>query len=77
MKNPFELLVTYAEYRQGFVAEIWLDDVHIAELYWDEKRGKCLELFSVLEHGLVVPLEAFQEIIKAADEKLWPPAIAS
>jgi hypothetical protein len=35
MQNPFELIVTYAEYRQGFVAEVWLNNQHIAEVYED------------------------------------------
>jgi hypothetical protein len=70
MENPFELLVTYAEYRQVLVAEIWFDKVHVAQLYQGEKQGKCLELFCVPEQRLVLPLETFQEVLKAANKKV-------
>ena len=73
MQNPFELIVTYADYRQGFVAEVWLNDIHIAEVYEDARGGKRVELYFLQKRELILPLEALQETLQLAHEKLWPP----
>ena len=74
MQNPFELIVTYADHRQGFVAEVWLNDMHIAEVYEDAKQGKRIELYFLKERTLSLPLEAFQETLQKASNELWPVA---
>ena len=74
MQNPFELIVTYADYRQGFVAEVWLNNLHIAEVYQDAQGGKRIELFFLQKRELSLPLEALQETLQRAHEKLWPAA---
>jgi hypothetical protein len=74
MQTPVEIIVTYADYRQGFVAEQWLDNVHLAELYEDGQGGKHVELFFVQERNLALPLDAFQDALQRAKYQLWPPA---
>jgi hypothetical protein len=74
MQELFEIIVTYAEYRQGFVAELWLHNVHLGELYEDGQGGKHLELYFMQEGELSLPLEAFQEVLQRAKDRLWPPA---
>jgi len=73
MPNPFEILVTYADYRQGFVAELWLNNIHTAELYEDAQGGKHVELFFMQERDLSLSLEDFLEALQRAKDMLWPP----
>ncbi|WBA43991.1 hypothetical protein [Hymenobacter canadensis] len=72
MHNPFELLVTYADYREGFVAEVWLNNIHIAEVYEDAQGDKRVELYFMQKQDLSLPLEALQETLQRAKETLWP-----
>ena len=72
MQNPFELLITYADYRGGFVAEVWLDNRHIAEVYEDAQGGKRVELYYLQQRSLSLPLEALQETLQKAHVALWP-----
>jgi hypothetical protein len=72
MEKAFELLVTYAEDRQDFVAEIWLHNRPIAELYRDQQQTKCLALLCPGMQEVDLPLEDFQAILQAANDKLWP-----
>ena len=73
MPNPFEILVTYADYRQGFVAELWWNSSHAAELHEDAQGGKHVELYCAPGHVLSLPLEEFQEAVQQAKDRLWPP----
>ena len=74
MQNPFELIVTYADYRQDFVAEVWLKNLHIAEVYADAKGDKRVEVYFLQQRDLLLPLEALQETLQRAHKALWPPA---
>jgi len=73
MPNPFEILVTYADYRQAFIAELWLNNIHTAELYEDAQGGKHVEVYCPPEHVLSLPLKEFQEALQQAKDRLWPP----
>jgi len=72
MENAFELLVTYDQDWQDLSAEIWLHNHHIAELYRDQQQTKCLESLCSAAQGVTLPLEAFQAILQAANDKLGP-----
>lgn len=74
MQNPFELIITYADYRQGFVAEVWLNDIHIAEVYEDARGNKRVEIYFLQQRDISLPFEAFQETLLRAHENLWPQA---
>ena len=70
MKNTFELLITYADYRQGFVAEIWANNTHVGEVYTDENNLKKLDIFRFESEALSLDLSDFLLILKEADERL-------
>jgi hypothetical protein len=46
----------------------------LAELYEDGQGGKHLELYFMQEGELSLPLEAFQDVLQRAKDRLWPPA---
>jgi hypothetical protein len=72
MQNSFEVLVTYADYRQGFVAELWLANQHVAEIYQDAQGKKCIDLHCPRAQALSLPLDAWLEALQQAQAALWP-----
>ena len=72
MQHFFEVLVTYADYRQGFVAELWLANQHIAEIYQNAQGGKCIDLHCPPAQALSLPLDAWLEALQQAQAALWP-----
>ena len=70
MKNSFELIITYAEYREDFIAEIWRNNVHIAEIYFGENNEKMVEIFHFDAPFISFNLTELMLILHEADKKL-------
>ena len=69
MKN-YEILITSPPDRENLVAEIWHDNIMIAELNQEDKDNLKLEIYSNKETPISLDYLDFLDALQVAKEKL-------
>jgi hypothetical protein len=67
--NKFRIEITDVPYREKLIAEIWFEEIHVAEIN-QETQDLEIEIFPT--ERVKVPLRDFREVIENAVIRLGP-----
>lgn len=61
LNTNIEIIVAFADYRDLFVAEIWMGNIHVAEVYIDEQKQKQVEIFFLKGRSIQISFNTLNE----------------